>query len=40
MANSYRNAGKANGAQPNARLVILLREAWWIALIAGAIFWR
>ena len=42
MANSYRNTGRhtgqSNGAQPNARLVILLREAWWIALIAGAIF--
>lgn len=46
MANSYRNAGRnsgrnashTNGAPTNARLVILLREAWWIALIAGAIF--
>ena len=38
MANSYRNTGKANGEPANARLVVLLREAWWIALIAGAIF--
>lgn len=38
MANSYRNGGRANGTQANARLVVLLREAWWIVLIAGAIF--
>ncbi len=42
MANSYRNTGRhtgpTNSSQANARLVILLREAWWIALIAGAIF--
>lgn len=42
MANSYRNAGRNAGqtkaTQANAKLVILLREAWWIALIAAAIF--
>ena len=42
MANSYRNAGRnadqTKATQANAKLVILLREAWWIALIAAAIF--
>ncbi|MBI5751319.1 MAG: DNA translocase FtsK 4TM domain-containing protein [Hydrogenophilales bacterium] len=38
MAISNRTAGKANGREPNARLVLLLREAWWFVLIAGAVY--
>lgn len=38
MAGSIRSNGKTNGAQPNARLVTLLREAWWIALTIGAVY--
>ena len=38
MANSNRTAGKVNGPQTNARLVALVREAWWFVLIAGAVF--
>jgi S-DNA-T family DNA segregation ATPase FtsK/SpoIIIE len=38
MANSNRTAGKAHGPQTNARLLALVREAWWFVLIAGAVF--
>jgi S-DNA-T family DNA segregation ATPase FtsK/SpoIIIE len=38
MANSNRTAGKANGPQTNARLLTLVREAWWFVLIVGAVF--
>ncbi|MDP1682958.1 MAG: DNA translocase FtsK 4TM domain-containing protein [Burkholderiales bacterium] len=38
MAISNRTTGKANGREPNARLVLLLREAWWFVLIAGAVY--
>ena len=38
MANSNRTAGKVNVPQTNARLVALVREAWWFVLIAGAVF--
>ena len=38
MANSNRTAGRAHGPQTNARLVALVREAWWFVLIAGAVF--
>jgi S-DNA-T family DNA segregation ATPase FtsK/SpoIIIE len=38
MANSNRTAGKANAPQTNARLLTLVREAWWFVLIVGAVF--
>ena len=38
MAISNRNASRATGREPNARLVLLLREAWWFLLIAGTVY--